>query len=191
MKKTRTRTWIVLGCILAALLLVFALVQGDPGKQAVYDYAQQDLEQLAAQGQEGPRFFAICSVGSDTFQVGKDKISYSGRITCALYGFPESSGKIERVTLQTYIDGEGQTIEAVDLWPSLHRDIRVVEIPFHTVLPNGSTLECIIEAETADGFRYRHTAMTMNDVESLKLNCKTERCDSTGACLETLWTAEE
>ena len=51
--------------------------------------------------------------------------------------------------------------------------------------------ECVLEAETADGFLYRHTAMTMvHDVDSLKLNCKTERYDSTGKYLETIWSGE-
>lgn len=191
MKKSWNRKWIVLGCALAALLLLVALFRADPDKQTVYDYARKDLEQLAAQGQEGPRFFAVCTMKGDTVQAVKGQTSYSGSITCALYGFPEGSGTVGDVTLQTCIDGTVQTVEAASLWPRLSGDIQVVQVPFHAALPDGSTLECVLEAETADGFLYRHTAMTMiHDVDSLKFNCKTERYDSTGEYLDTIWTPE-
>lgn len=163
----------------------------DPNKQTVYDYARKDLEQLTAQGQEGPRFFAVCTMKGDTVQTVEGQTSYSGSITCALYGFPEGSGTVGDVTLQTCVDGEVQTVEAGSLRPSLSGDIQVVQVPFHAALPDGSTLECVLEAETADGFLYRHTAMTMiHDVDSLKFNCKTERYDSTGEYLDTIWSGE-
>lgn len=190
--KTRKK-WpvILLACVGVVLCLGLAL-RGDGQKQLVMDYAQSELDWMDRQGQREPGFFSTHSMISARpfIEVGAQEIpeelSYSGVITCALYGFVEDV-RVKSVTLHTYVGGELRSVEGADWLPTFSREILVVETSFHVDVPNGDTLACTLEVVTDDGLCYHHTALEM-DGYNIHSDTKTEVYTEAGEYLRTLGT---